>query len=89
MATERMSRNGLTVQDLVERTGVSRTNIVQWTAEPREEYLSRAQQRHEQIRRLRAEGLSMRAIAARVGCTVGTVHYALTRAATASKKDIA
>ncbi|MCV7653406.1 helix-turn-helix domain-containing protein [Micrococcus luteus] len=33
--------------------------------------------RHERIRALRAEGLSMRAIAAKEGVTVGTVHYAI------------
>ena len=85
--TDRLPRNGLTVRDLAERSGASPSSIIRWTSEPREEYLSRAQQRHETIRQLRAEGMSMRAIAAQVGCTVGTVHYALTRAATASKKD--
>lgn len=78
--TDQLPRNGLTVRELAERTGASPASITRWTAEPREVYLTRAQQRHATIRKLRATGMSMRAIAGEVGCTVGTVHYALTRA---------
>ncbi|WP_408610982.1 helix-turn-helix domain-containing protein [Brevibacterium yomogidense] len=39
--------------------------------------MSRAQKRRAKIRELRATGMSMRAIAEEVGCSVGTVHYAL------------
>jgi len=46
-------------------------------AEERSEYLKRAEQRQEKIRELRETGLSMRAIASKVGCSVGTVHRAL------------
>jgi DNA-directed RNA polymerase specialized sigma24 family protein len=46
-------------------------------AEERSEYLTRAQERRLRIRELRETGLSMRAIAAEVGCSVGTVHNAL------------
>lgn len=75
--TERLPRNGMTVRELAERTGVSTASIIRWTSEPRETYLSRAQERREKIRELRATGMSMRAIAGELGCSVGTVHNAL------------
>ena len=75
---DRLPRKGKTARELAERTGLSIRTIMDWTAEPRGEYLTRAQSRREKIRELRATGLSMRAIAAEVGCSVGTVHNALT-----------
>lgn len=70
-------RNGWSVRELAEKVGVSQRSIITWTSEPRKDYLKRVEQRREKIRELRAEGLSMRAIAAKVGCSVGTVHNAL------------
>lgn len=75
--TDRHPRNGLSVRELAERTGVSTASITRWTSDSREVYLSRAHQRRERIRALRAEGLTYRVIASRVGCSVGTVHNAL------------
>jgi len=72
-------RNGWSVRELAKKTGVSPRSIVNWTSEPREEYLNRAEQRRRKIRELREDGLSMRAIAAELGCSVGTVHNALKR----------
>lgn len=74
---ERIPRNGKTAREVAEKTGLSLRTIMEWTAEPREAYLSRAEERRQQIRELRETGLSMRAIAAEVGCSVGTVHNAL------------
>lgn len=74
---QKMPRNGKTVRELAERTGFSTNTIIRWTSEPRTAYLSRAQQRREQIRELRKTGMTMRAIAAEVGCSIGTVHNAL------------
>lgn len=74
---ECLPRNGLTVRELAERTGASTASITRWTSQPREVYLSRAQNRREKIRTLRAKAMSMRAIADEVGCSVGTVHNAL------------
>ncbi|GAA4826480.1 helix-turn-helix domain-containing protein [Tomitella cavernea] len=51
--------------------------VQNWTSEPRLTYLSRAQERRVKIRELRATGMSMRAVAAEIGCSVGTVHNAL------------
>lgn len=74
---ERIPRNGKTAREVAEKTGLSIRTIMEWTAEPRDAYLSRAEQRRQKIRELRKTGLSMRAIAAEVGCSVGTVHGAL------------
>lgn len=75
--SERLPRNGLSVRELAARTGVSTASIIRWTSEPREVYLGRAEERQERIRQMRASGMTMRAIAAELGCAVGTVHYAL------------
>lgn len=74
---ERIPRNGKTAREVAEKTGLSIRTIMEWTAEPRENYLSRAEERRQKIRELRKTGLSMRAIAAEVGCSVGTVHNAI------------
>lgn len=68
-----------TARELADRFGVAPRTIRRVVAQPREEYLSEAQQRRKRIRELRETGLSMRAIAAEVGCSVGTVHNALRR----------
>lgn len=74
---QRNPRNGLSIRELATRIGRSPSTIKRYTSEPRETYESRAAERHTRIRELRAEGLSMRAIAEQVGVTVGAVHYAL------------
>lgn len=76
---ERIPRNGKTAREVAEKTGLSIRTIMEWTAESRETYLSRAEQRRQKIRELRETGLSMRAIAAEVGCSLGTVHNALAK----------
>lgn len=78
MSTQyRHPRNGWSVRELAEKTGASPRSIINWTSEPREAYLNRAEQRRQKIRELRKTGLSMRDIAEEVGCGVGTVHRAL------------
>lgn len=74
---DRISRKGLSVRELAERTGYSTASITRWTAEERGVYLARAAQRREKIRELRAQGLTMRAIAAELECSVGIVHKAV------------
>jgi transposase len=74
---QRNPRNGLSIRELADRIGRSPRTVQRYTSEPRETYESRAAERHTRIRALRAEGLSMRAIAEQVGVTVGAVHYAL------------
>ena len=73
-------RNGWSVRELAKKTGVSPRSIVNWTSEPREDYLNRAQARRAKIRQLRSEGFSMRAIAKELNISVGTVHYSLNKA---------
>ena len=76
---ERIPRNGKTAREVAEKTGLSIRTIMEWTAEPRDAYLSRAEQRRQKIRELRETGLSMRAIAKELNISVGTVHYALNK----------
>ncbi|WP_413464544.1 helix-turn-helix domain-containing protein [Corynebacterium sp. 21KM1197] len=45
-----------------------------WTREPREVYIARAHEKRDKVQNLHSQGLSMRAIAKEVGCSVGTVH---------------
>ena len=73
------ARRSQTARELAERFGVSTRTITRTVAEERSEFLSRAQQRRVRIRELRETGMSYRAIAAEVGCSVGTVHNALRR----------
>lgn len=68
------TRNGWSVRELAEKTGASPRSIISWTSEPREKYLTRADEKRGRVQELRAKGLSMRAIAAEIGCSVGTVH---------------
>ena len=76
---QRIPRNGLTARELAERIGRSPRTVMRYTSEPRADYEQRAAERHARIRALRAEGLTMKAIAEREGVSVGTVHYALNK----------
>jgi len=76
---KRIPRNGLSIRELAERIGRSPATVARYTSEPREEYEARTAARHDRIRGLRAEGLSMRAIATELNVSVGTVHYALNK----------
>lgn len=71
---ERIPRKGKTVRELAEATGLSPRTIIAWTSEPREVYLARAESKRARARALRAQGLSMRTIAAEIGCGVASVH---------------
>lgn len=71
---DRLPRRGRTAREIAEATGMSVRQVQNWTSEPRAKYLARADERRARIQELRAQGLSMRAIAAEVGCSVGTVH---------------
>jgi len=70
----RIPRNGKTIREVAEGTGLSTATIERWTSEPRADYLARANEKRARVKELRAKGLSMRAIAAEIGCSVGTVH---------------
>ena len=77
MSAEHAVRRKRTAREVAEQLGVSPRTVRRFVAEPRDAYLSRAEHRRQQIRELREQGLSMRAIATKVGCSVGTVHNAL------------
>lgn len=81
MTATRPGRRKGTARELAQRLGVSERTIRRYVAEPRDEYDSRVAQRHGRIHELRNEGLTMRAIAAELNVSVGTVHYALNKAA--------
>lgn len=84
MSALKPGRRPVSARILAERVGVSERTIKRYIAEPRAEYDARTAARHTRIRELRAEGKSMRAIAAEVGVSVGTVHYALSKPESAS-----
>lgn len=65
---------GLTAKEAAARVGRSPRTIRRWTSEPREVFLKRADEKRKRVQELRAKGLSMRAIAAEIGCSVGLVH---------------
>lgn len=71
---DRLPRNGRTAREIAERTGLSERQVRNWTSEPREVYLSRADEKRTAVLRLHAKGMTMRAIATELGCSVGTVH---------------
>ena len=75
----RVPRNGLSIRELAERIGKSPATVARYTSEPREQYDARVAERHQRIRDLREDGKSMRAIAAELDISVGTVHYALNK----------
>lgn len=71
---QKVPRNGRTVKEAAALTGLSTATIIRWTSEPRENYLARADEKRVRVAELRAQGLTMRAIAKELGCSVGTVH---------------
>lgn len=77
MSALRPARRTATARELATKLGVSPRTIRRYVAEPRDVYDARLAARQEKIRQLREQGLSYRAIAAEVGCSIGTVHNAL------------
>lgn len=71
--TIRAKRN-YTARELGERFNRSPRTIRKIIAEPREDYLSRADEKRQRVSELRSKGLSIRAIARETGYSVGTVH---------------
>ena len=70
-------RRNKTARELADKFGVSPRTIQRMVAQSREDYLAEAAARHERIRAMRAEGMTMRAIAEREGVTARAVHYAI------------
>ena len=66
-ATPTRAKRQQTARELAERFGVSKRTIQRTVAQSRADYLAEAAARRERVVALRAEGLSMRAIAAKEG----------------------
>jgi len=77
MGAELPTKRKRTAREVAERLGVSERTVRNYIAQPRADYLADAAARHERIRAMRAEGLSMRAIAEREGVSARAVHYAI------------
>lgn len=60
-------RRQLTAREAAERLGVTTRTVQRLMAEPRGQYLARANAKREQVAELRAQGLSIRAIADQLG----------------------
>lgn len=80
VSTPKRGRRAITAREASERFGRSPRTIRRLVAEERVAYEQRAAERHERARELRAQGLSIRAIAAELGCSRGVVEYALKKA---------
>lgn len=63
MVAENPVRRKKSARELSEQLGVSVSTVRRLMAEPREQYLARANSKREQVAELRANGLSVRAIA--------------------------
>lgn len=79
MVAEHPMRRERTAREVAAQLGVSERTVRRFIAQPRDEFMSDVQARRERIRELREQGLSYRAIADAVGCSIGTVHNALKR----------
>ena len=77
MGAEHPIKRKRTAREVAEQLSVFERTVRNFVAQPREEYLAQAAARRRRIRALRAEGLSMRATAAREGITPGVVHYVI------------
>jgi transposase len=73
MGAKNPVRRKMTAREAAEKFGTSTRTIQRLFAEPRHNFLDRAQQRREQAVGLRERGLTYRQIAEQMGCTVGTV----------------
>lgn len=66
-------RRTVTAKVMAERLGVSERTIFNYIAEPRSAYEARANERRRLIAEKRAQGMTMRAIAAELGVSLGLV----------------
>ncbi|MGH1979314.1 helix-turn-helix domain-containing protein [Rothia sp. L_38] len=67
MVAENPVRRQKTARELAEQLGISYSTVRRLMAEPRDQYLARANAKREQVAELRAQGLSIRAIADQLG----------------------
>ncbi|TFU19526.1 replication protein RepB [Rothia nasimurium] len=67
MVAENPVRRKKTARELAEKLGVSVSTVQRLMAEPRDQYLERANIKRKQVADLRVQGLSVRAIANELG----------------------
>lgn len=67
------ARRKMTAKETAERLGVSVRTVQRLIAEPREDFLNRAQQRRIQAGKLRAQGMQYKDIADEMGLSIGAV----------------
>lgn len=67
------ARRNVTAKETAERLGVSVRTVRRLIAEPREDFLSRAQQRRIQAGTLRVQGMQYKEIADEMGISIGAV----------------
>lgn len=63
MVAEKPIRRKKTARELADQLGVSQSTVRRLMAEPRDQYLARADTKREQVAQLRVQGFSVRAIA--------------------------
>lgn len=73
MVAENPVRRKKTARELAEQLGISQSTVRRLMAEPRTDYLARANAKREQVAELRATGLSVRAIANQLGISKSSV----------------
>ncbi|MDY6050889.1 MAG: helix-turn-helix domain-containing protein [Rothia sp. (in: high G+C Gram-positive bacteria)] len=73
MVAENPVRRKKTARELAEQLGISQSTVRRLMAEPRADYLARANTKREQVAELRAQGLSVRAIANKLEISKSTV----------------
>ena len=73
MVAENPVRRKRTARELAEQLGISQSTVRRLMAEPRADYLARANTKRQQVAELRATGLSVRAIAEQLGISKSSV----------------
>lgn len=72
MVAENPVRRKKTARELAEQLGISTSTVRRLMAEPRDQYLARANAKREQVAELRAEGMSVRVIAEKLEISKST-----------------
>lgn len=73
MVAENPVRRKKTARELAEQLGISQSTVRRLMAEPRADYLARANSKRQQVAELRATGLSVRSIAQETGISKSAV----------------
>ncbi|WP_237187432.1 helix-turn-helix domain-containing protein [Rothia nasimurium] len=72
MSAQIQRRRNKTARELSKKFGISERTVRTMIAEPREDFIARANKRRQEVSELRAKGLSVRAIAEELGISKST-----------------